>query len=464
MKRLKKILKHHNQRGVALLLVLSSIAVLATAVVELAYKTDIDYQLAVNGKERLQAYYMAQSAFQFSKIVLLMQREGEKKAEKYKEYLKGQNIQPFYKQYPISTEALRAIFLNGGTGEGSEATKEGGDSEEEKALPVTEKPDEDADKSMLEKGMDNSLMDQNMANGFDKEKAGEFLDFDGDFSIEISEESTKFDLNRFSGLETASKNYDFKKKLLLNILKQETFKDDFKDDEERIDLVNALADWVDVNNAINEFDNVQRGNEDNLYRGVSYPVKNAKYLSLSEIRLVAGMTDSIYKKLAPLLTIYSGSDKMNVCISDTKEDDMKALITYFTSNAGCTQPMEADDVRMEALVTKILAECPDTAAMATALNQDLGLSDTSTDTGEVIEPPSETETPGEEQKPKKSTSAAGNIPGCDLQFKNLITTDNKVFTVKAHGRVGDTEVTIESVIKNDGANPYKWPMLYYRLR
>ncbi len=162
-------------------------------------------------------------------------------AKKYKEQMKGMDIQPFYKQFPISTELLRAFFLSGGE---DKEPKEGEATDDNK-LPVTDVKEEDTgDKGLVEEAMDDSLLSKNAGNAFDKEKAQEFLDFEGDFSIEISEESTKFDLNRFAGLESASKAYDLKKKLLLNILKQETFKDDFKDDDERSDLANALADWV----------------------------------------------------------------------------------------------------------------------------------------------------------------------------------------------------------------------------
>src|SRR4051812_13237480 len=67
-----------NQRGIALLMVLSALAVMTIAVVEFVYNMRINYQLAVRNKERLQAYYLARSAVNLSKLVLKYNKEAEK--------------------------------------------------------------------------------------------------------------------------------------------------------------------------------------------------------------------------------------------------------------------------------------------------------------------------------------------------------------------------------------------------
>src|SRR3989338_2440619 len=61
-----------NERGVALILVLSAIVMLTMLAVEFAYDNQVEYQMAKHQLERLQAYYLAESANHLVRLELKM--------------------------------------------------------------------------------------------------------------------------------------------------------------------------------------------------------------------------------------------------------------------------------------------------------------------------------------------------------------------------------------------------------
>ncbi|EKD41940.1 MAG: hypothetical protein ACD_73C00433G0004, partial [uncultured bacterium] len=354
-----------NQKGIALLIVLSSITILTIAIVEATYMSRINYRMAIQGKERLQAYYLAKSALNFSRILLKYNKEAQKLAKDNAANMGGMKLEPLYRMMPLSSNMIRGVLggdfdaLLGGGAEG-------------------EAESDEADVDSQKNDLDTGEVKQSV-NMLDKEEAEKFLDFDGDFSAEITEEQTKFNLNGFAGMETQNAAYDQRKRLLLSILKLPRFDKAFEDKSQgRENLVHAIADWVDANGVINEFDLVQRGDEDSLY-DKDTKVKNGKMLSLDELRLVDGMTDEIFNELKPFVTVYSiqgSGGGVNVCYAD--EDMAKALIYDFTHFSGCNiSAIEYDDEKMKELSEEVLNACPDVNAAAAAIEAKLGLVDLS---------------------------------------------------------------------------------------
>lgn len=74
-------------------------------------------------------------------------------------------------------------------------------------------------------------------------------------------------------------------------------------------LLHAILDWRDR-------DDVRRrlGAENAAYRerGLDYGAKNGPFNSIEELRLVAGMSEDIFQKLAPALTVYSHRPGINL--------------------------------------------------------------------------------------------------------------------------------------------------------
>lgn len=421
-------------------MVLSTIAVLTVAMVELATNSRINYRMAVHNKERVQAYYLAKSALNFSKLILKYNKEAEKMLSKAGEQGVDLKVEPLYRMMPLSSELLRGLISAGGGEEGGEA-------------PATEEPEgetapEEAPQEGGEAGEETTdAGETDLMSGisaFDKEEAEKFLSFDGDFSSEITEEQNKFDLNKIYNIESTSAAYDNRKKLLLSVLQLPRFKEIIEQGDKGAEgITHALSDWVDPNGVINEFENIQRGSEGGLYTDVRYEVKNGKYLTLSETRLVAGVNDALFEALAPFLTVYGGSDKINPCLAE--EDLVMALVHHYANHSGCVTAVAYDDAeKMKELVAAVTGACPDTAAGATALNEALGVGDIG----------------GGAEEGK---TGSGTVADCAFQFKDLVSSDNKVFTIKATGTVDETNVTVTMVLNTDQNDPMQWKTYYFRI-
>ena len=120
--------------------------------------------------------------------------------------------------------------------------------------------------------------------------------FDGSqVRIEMRDESAKIDVN------TASE--PLLRGLLLSIGLQ---------DDEASSLLDAILDWRDA-------DSLKRPNgaEEPEYRaaGLSYRPGNAPFQALEELQLVLGMRPEIYRRLAPLLTVYSRLPGVNPTVA-----------------------------------------------------------------------------------------------------------------------------------------------------
>ncbi len=435
---MKSVFKNlFNQRGIALLIVLMSLMILTTSLVQFDYTERINYRMAVHAKQRLQAYYLARSALNFSKILLKYQKEADQALKSAGDAAGSMNVEPLYKMIPLSSELIRGVI----SGEITEISA----GEEEEAGEEKKTPDEGEENSDEEKKIKTD------ASMLSKGEAEEFLKFEGDFLSEISEEGTKYDLNKIASVVSTSASYDQRKKLLYSFLKNPRFDELFeKSDDDREQLVHALSDWVDQNGVINEFENVQRGAEDSEYSGEDYKVKNGKMATLSEMRLVAGMNDSLFSKLKDYVTIYTASDKINLCLAED-EEWAQALIYHYTHNAACGSPVDYTDAdKMSELVSALLGGCPDTDAMASALNSALGLTEVSS-------------SDDEESTESSSSSSGSTVTGCAFQVSDLLTSDNKVFTVKATGTVDETRLTMSVVMNTDSSDPTKWKYYYYRV-
>jgi general secretion pathway protein K len=114
---------------------------------------------------------------------------------------------------------------------------------------------------------------------------------DATVSVAVLDEAGKVDLNAAPD------------ELLLNLLAQVEVTD-----EAAASLADAIADWRDPDDLAR-----LRGAEAAEYRrqGLPYEPSNAPFATVSELRLVLGMTPEIYKRLAPLVTVHSRNARIN---------------------------------------------------------------------------------------------------------------------------------------------------------
>lgn len=419
-----------NHRGIAYLLVVSLVTLMMSIVVGLKMYSSFHRQMTLNAKARLQASYLAKSGFQFTKLLLLYDKKIQEQVKKMgasASTLNAVGYQPLYELFPLSSELLRG-FLGG------------------VSVPPADIPENLPEEKVSEEEGE-GFAELNQAAGLlQQEKVKEFLDFDGDFETEVSEEASKFSLNTISKLSATSSTYDLYKKILFTIMRRKEFKNFFEyQDRDAENLTHAIFDFIDTNASVNEFDQIERGEESSLYRDIDYEIKNAKMLTLSELRLVAGMSDDIYAALEPYLTVYHTSDRMNVCLAE--EAILDALLLHFTTESGCTDPLDSDDEKtLKELREAVLSGCPDPVAMANALNVALGLTSAEDMTEDVSQ--------------KKSLA---KISGCNIHFGDLITDENNIFTIKAKGLVDEVNTTMTIVLDTSSSQPVSWKILYYQV-
>src|SRR5204862_7223705 len=67
--------RRNRQRGVALLIVLTWIALMVALVAEFTYGTNVDAAQAANARDELRAHYMAQSSVNLARLLIKIQQQ-----------------------------------------------------------------------------------------------------------------------------------------------------------------------------------------------------------------------------------------------------------------------------------------------------------------------------------------------------------------------------------------------------
>lgn len=413
-----------NERGIALMMVISAIMLLSMIVLEFVFSSNINYRIAVNEKERLQAYYLAESAINLMKLELKIDKQikAAVASSPVAQNLAINLNEPLCKQFPFSTDLIRAFFVGG-------------------EIPSLNKgesaPEGEAPPEEMEKGKS--------VTGFQTETAQEFLAFEGDFSGTCEDEQSKFNLNYFNGADPAQQTlsglnpYDSYKLTLSNFLKGARFKNLFEETSpEKIDeIVRNIADWADKNDVINDYALMTRGAESSIYKAdkTITPLNN-KFLSLDEIHLVEGVDDTWFMPLEDMFTVY-GENKVNIC--QAGDDVVWSLITTYASQNPNIPPLDPRNAEAKAKLLRVIqldctAAQPQISKIASDLDAALGA--------------------------VPATTTPGAAP---VGFASFITTDPRFYSLKLTGQVNDTMVNIKAVFDIKDPDPKKWKMLYYKV-
>jgi general secretion pathway protein K len=456
-----------NKRGVALMLVLSAIVVLTTMVVEFAYNTNVDYHLAQNERDRLKAYYLAKSGYNFMILELKFDKQFKSmiQSQNLAQYLGGAMQMPLCQQFPLSTALIRSVFTGGMAGlfpqgEVQNPKEEGGDeaaAEEAAAAGGEELKDKIED---LKKDVSVSQ----------EKNAEEFLKFDGDFDGECEDESTKIDLNSFADLSKTQAStdqlspFDQYKQFLLNLLAKSQYELLFEaSDVKPSDVVDNIADWEDPDVEANRLKGGTVGAERTQYdrMHVPYAVRNRKLLTLLEAYLIDGVVDTWFSELEHLFTVY-GDGKINVCTASP--DVVESLITRYVTSTPNLPPVRLNDrEEMDKLVKSVADGCAMGGEgdelnqnIQKSLNQALGVEEEGQ--GEGAEGG---EQPGRGRRgERQGQERRGAAP---TGFAAYIGQGGTFYTLKLTGQYMDSMVRIRTVVDVRNNDPKKWRLLYWRV-
>lgn len=402
------------------MLVLGSLLILSTIAVEFAYNAHVAYDLASAERDRLKAYYLARSALNLARLELRVEKQFRSRFASILKDLKGSGVtaDPLCKQIPLSTGLLKGLAPITGTEEGEatagegEATAEEGEKKEEAKEDLSE-------------------------------EAKEFLSFEGDFEVACDTEERKININAFREAirpgapvegttpimgEVISLSEEHKN-LLKALLSQKEFEPLFKGKPDEIrKVVNAIADWSDRNDQIDEAGGISGGYEESEYSGPEYhyKVKNGKYVTVPEVLLVAGVGDDLYAKLASQLTVY-GDNKINLC--QASDEMVKAFVFRISQTPGATPISPDDDEKLSAVLEGVRMPCGESSPSATAIAQ----------------------------------AITGAVGGDVSKVAKLITTTNRFYRIEATGLSDESRVKLVTVVDTGPPNPNLWKTLYFRV-
>lgn len=424
------------------MLVLSALVILTSLLVEFAYNTNVNYSLAQNERDRLKAYYLAKSAYNFMLLELKFDKQFQSivQSQNLGQYL-GDNAQmPLCQQFPLSTSLIRTVF----TGGGIEGLMGGGTKGE-----GTEGGEEQVSEEVEQMQKDVSVTQE--------KSAEEFLAFEGDFDGECVNEGTKINLNTFAGLshvaldEGGVSPFDQYKRFLYKFLSNENYVDLFKNADVTVsDVVDNIGDWIDPDVEMNKLSGGTGGAERSLYDrlGVGYRVRNGKLLTLIEAYLIDGVKDDWFEPMEQDFTVY-GDGKINICTAS--KDVVDAMIYSFVESTPGLPTVRLDNKdEME----KFEKAVDDACAMGVPSDQ-LGAT--------VEDALKKAATGGVAPEGEAATTPGQTTAGQSQGFASTIGAESRFFNLKLTGQVMDVMVRVNAVLDVKDQDPKKWKLLYWRV-
>jgi len=329
----------------ALILVLSSIAVLTAVAVDFAYNTQVDTRLAANARDELRAYYLARSATNLSRLLLSFQNQvdGQSRALSGQLQNAAQSIPGLgalggmtnirlWDALPIDSSAITG-FIEAAAGTGPK---------EEPPLPTSAPLPGEA---IAATGL------------------ARFGSFDGGFTAHIEDEESKVNLNKLDNPGTRGAIAGQQVLLLMADPRWNFLFDEETSHREkymREDLLVHLRDWIDtdeVETSLNPQNPLQLfapgfGDEKGPYTRYTqrYEPKNALFDSVDEVYQVAGITDRFMAAFGDRLTVFPDiNSKLNVNTSDP----LQQLMNIQAAAADPANPMLQNPVVIQSIIEQI---------------------------------------------------------------------------------------------------------------
>lgn len=287
----------------ALLMVITTVAVLTSVVVEFSYSTHVDLRLAANSRDALRAHYLAKSATNFARLVLYfqgqIQRLSPPEGGQLPPGMPGMGGIRLWELIPIECDAING-FVQAVQGEEED--------DDRPPAPLSPRPGELVPAEGLQP----------------------FGSYQGCFGAVIEDEESKINVNK---LNNPGMSGSFTALLLYHLISDERWDFLFEEENrhrERIDreeFLIRLKDWIDENEVESALDLTlttgvfvdTASDEERHY--VRYPQryrpKNALFISMDELHLVAGMSDRLMAAFEDRLTVYPDiNSKLNLNTDD----------------------------------------------------------------------------------------------------------------------------------------------------
>jgi len=254
-----------NRKGIALILVLSTVTIVSVLIVDLNYNSRITYTMANNYKNSKVTFYLAKSSINIALLRIAI-------VNKLEDLSIGQvkippSVIEFIWSIPFMYPFSNEMFLMLGAGDISMGLKD-----------TIGKINEEINITKI-----------------------------GSFSHQISGMDNKININIIAKDENNIIKFT---ELMRNHYNNRIINDEVfalrNPIEDYLELINNIIDWIDT-------DDVSRngGSEDTYYRNSNYKPRNNAIPVLNELHLIEGMNDELFNFIEPLITVYS-SNSLNV--------------------------------------------------------------------------------------------------------------------------------------------------------
>ncbi len=272
-----------GQRGVALLLVLTAVVILAAAVTEFSYTTRINLAVTSHAQKEVQAYFAARSGIMIALFVLEAKEVVDRIVGTFASAAGGMNTQ--------NIEIWRAI----------EPLCSGLSSSRFNLYGI-------------------DLMDMEGLEGMGMPEGQEFK-----CGVEL--EDGKININGVASIADKQTLHG----ALRGIFMQHFTSDLFNENENKVDeVIAAIIDWADPDDNKTQVEQGVviesqggMGEGGGQYSKFGYKVKNAKYDSIEELNYVDGITDGVFCLLKDKITVYN-TEKLNINSADI--ETIKGLV------------------------------------------------------------------------------------------------------------------------------------------
>ena len=426
-----------QQRGVALILVLTTLAILTAVGVDFSYSSRVSLKLAENLRDETRAEYLAKSAINLSRLLLHFQKQVDQMGGQIGAALAGGGPGGalgailggvpggtpggplpgtpapaggnslgirLWQIVPIDSNAFGALLS--GSMEALQAAKAAG---ETPALPA------------VEPGK--------------REVRHDFGGFDGSYRAAIVDENSRINVRGLDGLAATPMATLTQLRAMMNDPKYDFIFDEEDANHDRVrrdDVILALKDWIDRDETATAFDptNPQRpfvngfGDENSAYSRYEprYKAKNGRFDSLEELYMVRGVNDRFMAAFGDRLTIWPDiNSKLNV----NTDDPQQMLTNILIAAANPNDPILRDPRLLQTILRAIQVR---------KMFSFFGLS--AQDFVSILQGN------GIRLRPEIDPRQGGNAA-------NLFGSTSDTFRITATGRVGRIEKQITAVVRYD---------------
>ena len=423
--------REHDRRGVALIMALVMVVLMTAFAMEFNYSSEVKNLSSYHYRDNTRSYYLAKGGLRIYGMLLIFARQMEGNSmiagmlSSFGIDIDGAAM--MCRNVPFMDTAMLRFLTGTGGGSMDDKEKEGlyellgmggvdedGEPITPPAMPTAEQQRRQEEEQEERDKRKRGFIDETEEEGMTTRR--KLMDFEGDFKVDCADESTKIDINGFASNTWAGRTLELHPTagMLMGLMSREEYDPLFEErlKMERWELIGNIKDWVDADD---QRSGLWGGDEDNLYDDFDprYRSKNARFDSLEELRLVAGITDEVFETFSPALSVHTKNFKVNV--NSANPTMIRALLRAFTD------PMIVPEPRLQEIVMIMMAERMFLPGPFRNADDFLGRA---------------------ERHGIRFTD-----PNARTALKSLVTTKSRVFRLTATGYVNDSTAVIEQVIR-----------------